>query len=149
MVTHFDAFARRFTVHRIAATEDDVGLSRQELRVLGAIARKPDWKVGELARHMMLGASSLTSLLDRLAAKSMLKRERSEEDRRSVWVRLTPEGRKQSQQFWRRRFSKACRMLSALSEEDQELFVALMRKIGQGIPQEEEERSDRRKPRQE
>jgi DNA-binding MarR family transcriptional regulator len=61
---------------------------------------KPLWmlKMGrvdtafELAREMNIDAGAVTRMLDRLAAKGLIERVRSETDRRVVHLRLTPEG---------------------------------------------------------
>jgi DNA-binding MarR family transcriptional regulator len=47
----------------------------------------------ELAREMSIDAGAMTRLLDRLEAKSLVRRVRSETDRRVVHVQLTPEGK--------------------------------------------------------
>lgn len=46
----------------------------------------------ELAREMSIDAGAMTRMLDRLAAKRLVERVRSETDRRVVHLRLTPEG---------------------------------------------------------
>lgn len=48
--------------------------------------------VAELARQCMLDAGTMTRLLDRLEAKGLCRRERSETDRRVVHIKLTSEG---------------------------------------------------------
>jgi DNA-binding MarR family transcriptional regulator len=48
--------------------------------------------VAELARHCNLDAGAMTRLLDRLEAKGLCKRVRSETDRRVVNIELTPTG---------------------------------------------------------
>ena len=61
---------------------------------------KPLWlvKMGradtafELAREMTIDAGAMTRMLDRLAAKGLIERVRSETDRRVVHLKLTPEG---------------------------------------------------------
>lgn len=61
---------------------------------------KPLWmlKLGrahtafELAREMSVDAGAMTRMLDRLAAKGLVERVRSETDRRVVHLRLTAEG---------------------------------------------------------
>jgi DNA-binding MarR family transcriptional regulator len=61
---------------------------------------KPLWllKLGragnaiELAREMAIDAGAVTRMLDRLEAKGLLERVRSEADRRVVHLRLTPAG---------------------------------------------------------
>lgn len=46
----------------------------------------------ELAREMMVDAGAITRMLDRLEAKALIERVRSESDRRVVDLRLTPAG---------------------------------------------------------
>lgn len=61
---------------------------------------KPLWliKLGradtafELAKEMTMDAGAMTRMLDRLAAKGLIERVRSETDRRVVHLKLTPEG---------------------------------------------------------
>jgi DNA-binding MarR family transcriptional regulator len=67
---------------------------------------KPLWmlKLGradtafELAREMNIDAGALTRMLDRLAAKGLIERVRSETDRRVVHLRLTREGEAAAEQ---------------------------------------------------
>lgn len=59
--------------------------------VLGCRAQGPV-TVAELARKCHLDAGAMTRLLDRLEAKGLCKRVRSQEDRRVVHIELTPEG---------------------------------------------------------
>ncbi|MFA5488581.1 MAG: MarR family winged helix-turn-helix transcriptional regulator [Candidimonas sp.] len=49
--------------------------------------------VAELARGCMQDTGGMTRLLDRLEAKGLCQRQRSEVDRRVVHIALTPEGR--------------------------------------------------------
>lgn len=61
---------------------------------------KPLWllKMGkadtafELAKEMSIDAGAMTRMLDRVAAKGLIERVRSETDRRVVHLKLTPEG---------------------------------------------------------
>jgi DNA-binding MarR family transcriptional regulator len=48
----------------------------------------------ELARELQLDPAAVTRALDRLAAKGLVRRERSLADRRVVELELTPEGRR-------------------------------------------------------
>ncbi|WP_137892266.1 MarR family transcriptional regulator [Ramlibacter sp. 2FC] len=50
--------------------------------------------VAEVARGCQLDAGATTRLLDRMEAKGLLRRVRSEEDRRVVHIELTEEGRR-------------------------------------------------------
>jgi DNA-binding MarR family transcriptional regulator len=48
---------------------------------------------GELARRVCLSQATMTGIVDRLAARGLLRRTRSETDRRRVMIDLTEEGR--------------------------------------------------------
>jgi len=50
-------------------------------------------KVTELARRMYLNPTTMVGILDRLEAKNLVTRARSEKDRRVVHISLTDQGR--------------------------------------------------------
>ena len=134
LVAQLDAVARRFMLREKVARDDGESLTRHEVRVVVAVGEKPAWTMGELATRTMLAVSSLTGVVDRLEGKRLVERERSNEDRRAVWVRLTRRGRRRHEEFRRMRLRLARGMLSALNEGEQQVFMGLMRKIGQGVP---------------
>jgi DNA-binding MarR family transcriptional regulator len=56
-------------------------------------ARNPRPTVGELGQRLDLDSGTLTPLLRRLEQKGLLRRERSQEDERELFVRVSAEGR--------------------------------------------------------
>jgi len=56
--------------------------------------------VAGLARVSHMGCASMTRMLDRLEEKELLRRERSELDRRVVNLHLTPKGKKIASKIW-------------------------------------------------
>jgi DNA-binding MarR family transcriptional regulator len=56
--------------------------------------------VASLARVSQMAFPSMTRMLDRLEEKGLLRRERSEDDRRVVNLHLTPKGRKIASKIW-------------------------------------------------
>jgi DNA-binding MarR family transcriptional regulator len=70
-----------------------VGLTTPQLLVLRAVAQKDDVTLGRVARDLSLSQATVTTLVDRLESGGFVTRERSDEDRRRVFVRLTPSGR--------------------------------------------------------
>ena len=56
--------------------------------------------VAGLARVSQVGVASMTRMLDRLEEKDLLRRERSESDRRVVNLHLTTKGRKVANRIW-------------------------------------------------
>lgn len=56
--------------------------------------------VAALARVIQMGDASMSRMLDRLEEKGVLRRERSESDRRVVHLHLTAKGRKVANKLW-------------------------------------------------
>lgn len=71
-----------------------VGLTSPQLLVLDAVDTMGDVPIGQLARRISLSQATVTTILDRLEARGLLYRERSELDKRRVHVKLTKRGRK-------------------------------------------------------
>ncbi|MGQ9662539.1 MAG: MarR family winged helix-turn-helix transcriptional regulator [Kiritimatiellia bacterium] len=130
-----ELLARRFRWRRrlFAWRPGRATLSRQERYVLEVLGERPVWRTGELATRLEIGASTLTSLVDRLEEKKMALRSRDRSDRRVVLVKLTQQGRRRFRQLRLRRFQRARELLNQLSKEDQEAFLSLLRKMAGGL----------------
>lgn len=70
--------------------------------VLIALFEAPDRKLrlGDLNKKVVLSKSGLTRLVDRLEREGLIRRERSEEDRRGAYAALTEEGERELRQAW-------------------------------------------------
>jgi DNA-binding MarR family transcriptional regulator len=105
--------------HRIAlylqAVRPPLGVSQGEAHVLAHLAEVSACPLTDLAHGFAHRRSTLTSILDRLEERGLLRRSLREDDRRSFLVRLTPAGR-----------ALARRVQSALAR----LEAALLRRVG-------------------
>jgi DNA-binding MarR family transcriptional regulator len=72
------------------AVADRFGLSVTDLKALDILQRRGELSAGELAAQTSLATASVTSLIDRLEKKRLVRRVRDSADRRRVVVRLTP-----------------------------------------------------------
>lgn len=79
-------------VQEIEAELEPSGLTNAQWMPLYKLSRQDVITAAELSRGMGLDAGATTRLLDRLEAKGLCQRERSEEDRRVVKLSLTREG---------------------------------------------------------
>jgi DNA-binding MarR family transcriptional regulator len=131
LVAQFTAMARGFIRQDKIVRKDDLALTRQEVRLMVEVGERQACTMSQLAKLMMLSVSSLTTLVDKLAAKNLARRVHSEEDRRVVRVALTAQGRRLHEQFRRHRLRMARTMLEALADDEQDVFLKLMTKIGQ------------------
>jgi DNA-binding MarR family transcriptional regulator len=68
-------------------------------RILFVLWQNGSMAIHDLARHVSLGKSTLTNALDRLEASGDVKRVRSLEDRRTIFVELTAKFGETKKQF--------------------------------------------------
>jgi DNA-binding MarR family transcriptional regulator len=84
---------RQITLSLGAAVEP-LGVRAEEGHLLTYLRKFEPTPVGEVARVFGMSGSTLTGVLDRLAAAGLFVREPNPADRRSFHLRLTPTGRK-------------------------------------------------------
>lgn len=82
-----------------------------------------------LARGMECDTGSMTRMLDRLEAKELIKRTRSEDDRRRVQLDLTPTGKKQAERIQKAIVKVLNRHLDGFSAEELDLFKSFLRRM--------------------
>jgi DNA-binding MarR family transcriptional regulator len=73
--------------------EHTTGLTGPQLWAIKILAKGAPMMVSELANRMYLHPATVGGILTRLEANDLIKKTRSEEDRRIVWVELTPKGK--------------------------------------------------------
>jgi len=74
-------------------------LSMAQVHVLMRIRRMGEVSLTELADHLGVSPPSASAMVDRLVDKTMLTRKPSEEDRRRVVIRISPEALKEIQKI--------------------------------------------------
>jgi DNA-binding MarR family transcriptional regulator len=83
---------RQIGIH-LSGRMADLGLAGSEGHLLSYLGSYAPVPISELARVFGLKKSTLTSMLDRLEERGLLRRELHPEDRRSFLVHLTRQGR--------------------------------------------------------
>ncbi len=69
------------------------GLTGPQLVALRTVGQLEEAAPSEIAREVSLSQATMTGIIDRLAARQLVTRERTSKDRRRVTVRLTDAGR--------------------------------------------------------
>lgn len=89
-----DVIARlRRAMRRAARAQDpDNVLSVAQLELLSCLAEQPGARPGQLARHLRLAPNSVTTLINGLQGKDLIRRTSGTEDRRTVSLTLTDRG---------------------------------------------------------
>jgi MarR family 2-MHQ and catechol resistance regulon transcriptional repressor len=117
------------SVNAAAANGPHVELNMQELRLVEFLGNEGTKMMRELAEYLTVAVNSVTSIVDSLERKELVTRHRSEKDRRVIRVELTDSGRDIYQSLVEVNMRLFCTMLGALTEDEQEIFMVLFRKI--------------------
>ncbi|HBV96087.1 MAG TPA: MarR family transcriptional regulator [Desulfotomaculum sp.] len=121
----------------------ELSVSRFELAALMLAERHDNITMSALAQGMSVPMSTATGVVDRLVRKKLLKRDRSEEDRRIVTVALTEEGSELLEKVKKHLRLFFDRVKSLLTEEEFETGINLIRKIALGLRQDQTVSGDR------
>ena len=113
-------------------TLDQLGLNVTDWHVLTALrwAGEPyRRKAGELARRADLTSGAMTSRLDALEKEGLVRRLRDPDDRRSVIVELTEQGREKHEQAMGVQMQKELLLAEALTDREKEQLNGLLRRV--------------------
>ncbi len=107
--------------------DEKVDFSILELKGLSAfIDQGKEYTMSELSSNAHLPLPNMTSIINRLLEKGIVKRRRDENDRRVVRVQLTDSGKGMLLKYMKKRGQELDNSLGKLSEDDRrELFSAL------------------------
>ncbi|MCI2106663.1 MAG: MarR family winged helix-turn-helix transcriptional regulator [Intestinimonas sp.] len=116
------------------------GVSTTEISILSIIERKPDAILKEIVEILKIPGSTLTSAIDRLEKRGLLKRVISQRDRRSFGLELTDDGRIAQREHRENEKILWKKILGAYetSEERREL-IRLLQILADGIGRTEED----------
>jgi DNA-binding MarR family transcriptional regulator len=99
---------------------DALGVTSHQATLLALVDAQPGLSLRQLAHAEGISAPSLSGHVDRLETAGLLRRVRSEDDRRRVGLELTPEGRAILRRVRARRTTWLADRLAHLTDEDRE-----------------------------
>jgi DNA-binding MarR family transcriptional regulator len=108
-----------------------------DLHVLALLAENPGIKLTEISSKMVIPNSTLTSIIDRIEKKGLIKRLLNPTDRRSFGFEITEEGERIVIEHNRVHSLIAARILSFLDESEKEDLFNIFIKVENEIRKEE------------
>jgi len=120
--------------HRIGLYLDDLrerGLTQGEAHILALLAHSRRANVADLHRGLAHKRSTLTSILDRLAARGLITRSVGQTDRRTFVVRPTAKGRNLAQRVQRHLSALERAVARRVSATDIKRFVKVVTALEQ------------------
>jgi DNA-binding MarR family transcriptional regulator len=112
-------------------TLEEHGLTSGEWHALGRLSRAPKGRIsaGELATKVELSSAAMTNRLDRLEKAGLVRRIPDENDRRSVQIEVTDEGRKVYERAVAAQGAKEGIVAEALTPAQQDELNDLLRRL--------------------
>lgn len=101
-----------------------------DFAVLELLLHKGALPINEIGRRLALTSGSMTTAIDRLEARALVRREASPDDRRTRLVALTPAGRKLIGQAFDQHSAWLDQAGNALSVQERKTLVSLLKKFG-------------------
>lgn len=106
------------------------GINLSEFAVLEALYHKGELTVQQICQKVLINSGSMTYVIDKLVKKGLLNRKTSAGDRRVYYIQLTNEGRTFMDDIFPKHEAFISDIFSSLSEEEQEQFITMMKKVG-------------------
>ena len=117
-------------VRQLARSLKAEGLSTSQLGLLELL-----WHLGPMcqravAEKMLQSGGNVTTVVDNLEARGLVRRERNEHDRRFVTLNLTEEGRALISDVFPRHAARITQLMGVLAEDERKALGTLLRKLG-------------------
>lgn len=126
MLEYIDDIVNAHMVDRTALKEQV--LTRQDLIALEFALKVGNPTMGDLAELMRVAPSRVTALIDSLVVRGLVRREKSDLDKRSYVIVLTQEGESVTTAFRNRKLSMCENLLTKLDDNEQVQFMQLLEK---------------------
>lgn len=109
------------------------GLNPTEFAVLELLHHKGRQPIQKIGQKILLRSGSMTYVVDKLEKRGLLERVFCEEDRRVTYMSITPAGIELMTSVFPEHAENIEAIMSALTVEEQEQAIALIRKLGLSV----------------
>ncbi len=108
-------------------------LTQPQFGVLECLGHLGPMPIGELCRKMLVSGGNMTVVIDNLERNGLVERSHDPDDRRTIFVRLTPKGRRYFKSIFSKHARYVTKLASTLNESEQRRLAALLKKLGLGL----------------
>lgn len=120
------------TRKRFARQLAALGLRTVEFSILVLVDTNPEVHQKALGETLDISPPNLAVVLDRMAERGWLRRERCERDRRAYLIRLTPAGQALCRRAHRISLGTEAALLSVLTPAERALLIELLHRVVRG-----------------
>ena len=119
--------------HLSWALANDADLTMSQFAVLEALLHLGPMSQGDICGKLLLSGSNITTVIDNLEKRALVRRQRRKDDRRVVEVSLTAKGRQLIDGLFPNHARRITSRFAALSPKQQDQLAALCRTLGLSI----------------
>lgn len=109
------------------------GLNPTEFAVLELLYHKGKQPLQQIGNKILLASGSITYVVDKLEGRGYITRVSSDTDRRVTYAEITDEGTSFMDELFPRHEQQLKQLMDALSEEEKEQVIELLKKLGLSI----------------
>ena len=113
----------------------NINITEPQYFTLNYLAKNNNCTMGGLKEHLDVSLSTLTGIIDRMVRDGFVERERDDDDRRLVRVKLTKKGNGIAEEINIKRLERIIAVLEVLSKEDQELLIGTIERLTEHLNQ--------------
>ena len=110
-----------------------IGLA--QIVVVDILRKNGELKMSDMAKTLGVTKSAVTGMTDRLIRDGFLKRERSQSDRRIVWLKLTEKGNSLSRKLVKNKLDIMRSFFADINKKDRSIYLKIIRKIKGSLEQ--------------
>jgi len=116
-----------------ARTVRQFGLTHSQFDIIATLGNTPGMTCKELGEKTLITKGTLTGVLDRLEQKGWIQRERGNDDRRQLFIRLTAEGERLFDEVFPQVVATGARRFTDYADEDFDTLEQALIKLKQHL----------------
>ncbi len=116
--------------HLTAANIRSFKLTQAQFGVIECLGHLGPMLIGELTRKHLVSGGNMTVVVDNLEKEKLVERNVSKEDKRSIFVALTPRGKRLFDKIFAQHAEYIAQLASVLTEAEQVELGSLLKKLG-------------------
>jgi DNA-binding MarR family transcriptional regulator len=134
-ISELISIMHREMVDKLSSMVPQKNIHISHLIILEYLKEKGVSNMSALSKALKLTMGAATAIIDKMVVLKLVKRNRTEKDRRVVEVALTSKGNNAAIKFGEYRLSMIKDMFSVLTEDNKKAYLELLKKICNGLRQ--------------
>ena len=125
LISNVSWLAKRHLAHEISA----FSLTAPQYSVLNCLKQQSNPQtMSQLAHECAAVMPTMTGIIDRLESRGLVSRKRDPNDRRSLFINITPTGKALVDEVTRHRCEQANKFLKTISKDESQIMVDVLQK---------------------